>query len=1030
MWLKNLLPLLLWSSPLLQPAISNPVILGQRASVTTESQGLQDIVTWDEYSFLVRGERIVFFFGEFHPFRLPSPDLWLDVLQKVKALGYNGVSFYVNWALLEGEPGVFRADGVFALEPFFEAASEAGIYLLARPGSYINAEVAGGGFPGWLSHVDGTFRTNATGFLEATDLYMKRVGELIAKAQITEGGPVILVQPENEYTNPAGNITFPNSDYFQYVIDQIRAAGIVVPTISNDASPKGIFSPDSAIVTTHVDVYGHDSYPLGFNCEQPYNWTDNRLPTNFWTLHEQQSPSTPYSIIEFQGGSFDPWGGYGFDNCATLTNEQFERIFYKNDISFRVTMLNLYMTYGGTNWGNLGHPLGYTSYDYGAPISEDRAVLRAKYSEAKLIANFLKVTPAYVTSIPMNYTNGSFASTSDIAVTPLIGNGTDADIYVVRHAAYNSMTSTPYALSVPSSAGNITIPQLKTLSDHLTLNGRDSKIHVVDCSLGNKKLLYSSAEVFTWQQYSKETVLVLYGGENETHEFAVTASQCKLRSGHPSAVTIATQDQYDVVQWQVTPDAGVVQCGDLTIHLLWRNDAYNWWVLELPASAPVSNYSLPTKTNVIINGGYLMRTARLEGGNLYLTGDINTTTTISVAGSPSFNKIYFNGKDVGTSPATLVYIKPQLNIPILSKATWSKLTWASMNSLPEIESTYSDELWTIANKTSTVNQFRPTTPQVLYASDYGYHSGSLLYRGHFSTPAGSTSLNLSLLTQGGYAYGYSVWLNSTNILQYPGISTSQNHNVTIPLSSLTPSTNYIVTIFIDHLGLTENFNPGNDTMREPRGLLSYNLTTSTTASIPIIWKLTGNLNGEHYIDKTRGPLNEGGMFFERQGYHLPSAPLTNTSVFPSQNDSPLAGFSGPGLRFYATTFPLDLQTPEYDIPLAFVFTNSSTTTSNGSRPTAFRAQLYINGFQFGKYVNHIGPQTVFPVPEGVLNYHGLNYVGVSLWNLEDDDSGVRVKLDGFELRTSSAPVMSGRGREVRLSYVLPRDGWSRRQGAY
>lgn len=152
---------------------------------------------------------------------------------------------------------------MFALEPFFEAASEAGIYLLARPGSYINAEAAGGGFPGWLSRVNGTFRTNATGFLEATDLYLKRVGELIAKAQITEGGPVILVQPENEYTNPAGNITFPNSDYFQYVIDQIRAAGIVVPTISNDASPKGIFSPDNATVTTHVDVYGHDRYVKG-----------------------------------------------------------------------------------------------------------------------------------------------------------------------------------------------------------------------------------------------------------------------------------------------------------------------------------------------------------------------------------------------------------------------------------------------------------------------------------------------------------------------------------------------------------------------------------------------------------------------------------------------------------------------------------------------------------------------------------------------------------------------------------------------
>ena len=64
-------------------------------------------------------------------FSLPVPSLWLDVFQKIKALGYNGVSFYTDWALLEGKPGEFSAEGIFAYEPFFEAASEAGIYLLA-----------------------------------------------------------------------------------------------------------------------------------------------------------------------------------------------------------------------------------------------------------------------------------------------------------------------------------------------------------------------------------------------------------------------------------------------------------------------------------------------------------------------------------------------------------------------------------------------------------------------------------------------------------------------------------------------------------------------------------------------------------------------------------------------------------------------------------------------------------------------------------------------------------------------------------
>ena len=62
-----------------------------------EQDALQSIVTWDQHSLFVHGERIIFYSGEFHPFRLPVPGLWLDVFQKIRALGYTGVSFYTDW---------------------------------------------------------------------------------------------------------------------------------------------------------------------------------------------------------------------------------------------------------------------------------------------------------------------------------------------------------------------------------------------------------------------------------------------------------------------------------------------------------------------------------------------------------------------------------------------------------------------------------------------------------------------------------------------------------------------------------------------------------------------------------------------------------------------------------------------------------------------------------------------------------------------------------------------------------------------
>ena len=104
------------------------------------------------------------------------------MFQKIKALGFNCVSFYYDWALVEGKPGTYRADGIFDLRPFFDAASEAGIYLLARPGPYVNAESSGGGFPGWLARIKAMLRTNETEYIEATNLYVPQVPYYVIKA--------------------------------------------------------------------------------------------------------------------------------------------------------------------------------------------------------------------------------------------------------------------------------------------------------------------------------------------------------------------------------------------------------------------------------------------------------------------------------------------------------------------------------------------------------------------------------------------------------------------------------------------------------------------------------------------------------------------------------------------------------------------------------------------------------------------------------------------------------------------------------
>ena len=164
-----------------------------------------------------------------------------------------------------------------------------------------------------------------------------------------------------------------------------------------------------------------------------------------------------------------------------------------------------------------------------------------------------------------------------------------------------------------------------------------------------------------------------------------------------------------------------------------------------------------------------------------------------------------------------------------------------------------------------------------------------------------------------------------------------NQTLFFPME-LQPGKPYVLTVLIDHMGLDENWPANDQTMKDPRGILDYDLSGRDKSTVS--WKMTGNLGGEQYYDLSRGPLNEGAMFAERQGYHLPGAPQ-----FQWEERSPISdGIAGVGVGFFATSFDLRLPVG-YDLPISIVFSNS---TKMGS-PLKFRAQIYVNGWQFGKY---------------------------------------------------------------------------------
>ncbi|KAF4124805.1 beta-galactosidase [Geosmithia morbida] len=964
----------------------------------------QDIVTWDDHSLLINGERVMIFSAEIHPFRLPVPGLWPDVLQKIKAAGYNCVSIYIDWQLLEGERGTFLAEGIFSQENFFAAAKAAGLYVVVRPGPYVNAEVSGGGFPGWLSRVEGTLRTNGTDYLAATELYMREINAKVADAQITNGGPVILVQIENEYTDFAEGYQLPSYDYWDKVKKQYTDAGIVVPLFNNEASMKGYITTSTP---ADVDIYGFDSYPVGFDCENPTAWPSGGIDEGWLAFNNELAPDSPLTIPEFQGGGFQAWGSTaGFESCAALVNMEFERVFYKNNYAVGATIFNIYMTYGGTNWGNLGHSDGFTSYDYGAQITEDRLVWREKYSEVKIQANFFHVSPGYLEADRFN-PSLEYTDTEDITVTPATTNTTK--FYITRHTTYDSVDSTPYKLTVKTvDYGDIQIPQLG--NDTLVLNGRDSKIHLSDYPVGDDKLVYSSAEVFTWKKYDDKTVLVLYGGPNEHHEIAVEddgKSDYSILQGDRVSVE-RSDDDYIIISLDISDDVTdrkVVKMRDgLYIYILNRNEAYDFWV---PSTGVDGDYGT---SDIILKAGYLVRSAQADGDTLNIVGDVNATTTIEVIGGvpADLKALSFNGNTLdftrvnGTDAvkATVDFTKPEISLPSLESLSWKKI-----DSLPEVSDGYDDSAWVDANLTTSPNDFGAIdTPVSLRAGDYGFQAGSVLFRGHFTANGNESKLDIS--AQGGLASGSSVWLDSTFLGSWTGTAADSVGNSTFDVNSLSEGTEHVITVVVDLTGINENYVIGEDSMKEPRGIIKYDLASHDAADIT--WKVQGTLGGESYPDKTRGPLNEGGLFAERKGYHLPSPPSSDW-----EGGSPTDASSAAGITLYSAAFDLDL--PDgYDIPLSVEFDSD---VSGGS----YRVQIFVNGYQYGKFVPHIGPQKSYPIPEGIVNHHGTNTIAITVWSMEE--KGAQIKGLGWTVGMVSK---SGFG-DVESA---PAPEWKERAGSY
>lgn len=340
--------------------------------------------TTGQNTFLLNGKPFIVKAAELHYPRIPRP-YWEHRIKMCKALGMNTVCLYVFWNIHEQKEGQFDFTGNNDVAEFCRIAQKNGMYVIVRPGPYVCAEWEMGGLPWWLlKKKDIRLREQDPYFMERVRLFEKEVGKQLSGLTIQNGGPIIMVQVENEY---------------------------------------GSYGEDKAYVSAIRDIVkesGFDKVTL-FQCDWASNFTKNGLPDLVWTMNfgtganidsqfkklGELRPDAPKMCSEFWSGWFDKWGAQHETRPAKAMVENIDEMLSKG-ISF-----SLYMTHGGTSFGHWaganspGFAPDVTSYDYDAPINEygqatpkfyELRNMMQKYSDGKLPT--VPKMPAAIVSVP------------------------------------------------------------------------------------------------------------------------------------------------------------------------------------------------------------------------------------------------------------------------------------------------------------------------------------------------------------------------------------------------------------------------------------------------------------------------------------------------------------------------------------------------------------------------------------------------------------------------------------------------------
>ncbi|MCW4458670.1 beta-galactosidase family protein [Microbacterium sp. MPKO10] len=331
--------------------------------------------------FVLDGEPVQILSGALHYFRV-HPDQWADRIEKARQMGLNTIETYIAWNQHAATPGEFDLTGGLDLDRFLTEIADAGMHAIVRPGPYICAEWDNGGLPAWLLRDDSIrIRTSDRQYMGHVSAYFDHVLPIVAAHQIDNGGPVVLVQIENEY-GAYGD----DAEYLRELVALTRAHGITVPFTTVD-------QPEPQMLENGSIPGLHKTGSFG-----------SRVAERLQTLREHQ-PTGPLMCSEFWNGWFDHWGAHHHTTSAPDAANELDALLAAG------ASVNVYMFHGGTNFGftNGANDKGVyqptvTSYDYDAPLDEAGNRTEKYWAFRDVIAKYAPVpadVPAAASAAPV-----------------------------------------------------------------------------------------------------------------------------------------------------------------------------------------------------------------------------------------------------------------------------------------------------------------------------------------------------------------------------------------------------------------------------------------------------------------------------------------------------------------------------------------------------------------------------------------------------------------------------------------------------